>query len=194
MSTLGKVLSVLTVLMILVWIVMAAGVADLNRNYGEKVIKLQGDIDRLEKQVVAAQAEVEGLIPQIALQQVERDKRLTVLREHLSQLEKLDTESREALIRVELQVTRVQAEVTASQAANALREKQKADTQKLLADARAGVQTLMGENAKLLEELTGLRTEYLSTVAENRELYGRLSGASPSATAPRVRPASLRRN
>lgn len=197
MSTLGKVLSVLVVLMVLVWIVMFAAVADLNRNYGEKVIKLHGDIDRLEKQVVATQAEVDQLMPQITLQQDDRDKRLAVLRTHLSQLERLETESREALTRVQLQIARVQADAKAAQAANELREKQKAETQKELAAARAGVQTLMAANAKLLDELMGLRTQFLTTTGENRKLLARLAGASTGVgrtNTVRVRPATLRQD
>ena len=197
MSTLGKVLSVIIVLMVVVWVVMFAGVADLNRNYGEKVIGLHGDIERLEKQVAATQAEVKLLVPQITLQQDERDKRLTVLRTHLSELEKLETESREALIRVQLEVARVQVAAQKAQAANELREKQKADSQKELAAARAGVQTLMATNGKLLDELTGLRSQFLSTTEENRKLRDRLAGASsdaPRTNTVRVRPATFRRD
>lgn len=194
MSTLGKVLTVLTALMILVWVVMFAAVADLNRNYGEKVVKLNGDLERLEKQLASTQAEVAGLIPQITLQQVERDKQITVLRGSLSALEKLETESREAQVRVQLQIAKVQAEAAAAQAANELREKEKAEAQKDLADARTNVHTLMAANAKLLDSLTGLRNQFLATTAENRKLRDRLAKGTSAGTTPRVRAASLIRD
>ena len=48
MSTAGKVLTAVVILLIIGWIVLIAKVADLNNNWGQQIDKLTADISRLE--------------------------------------------------------------------------------------------------------------------------------------------------
>ena len=62
MSTAGKVLIVLVMLVIVVWIVLAAGVSQLNTNGNTKLHDLQTQVEKLEGDVAKTQADVVSLI------------------------------------------------------------------------------------------------------------------------------------
>lgn len=189
MSTAGKVLVVVVTLAIVVWVVLFAKVADLNANWGQHIAKLEGDVIKLDKQLYDLRAEVNRLVPETTVQQIRRDKQLAVLRSSISDIEKLDVETREALTRIELQVASVQSAVQGAQAQLALRNQEKADTQKNLATAKAEVETIKGQNAQLLDELTKDREQFVKLREENTKLRERLATAPPSG--PRTRNATL---
>ena len=61
MSTAGKVLAVLVMLMSLVWMVLSAGVDQLNTNFNKKIYDLGVQLEKLEAQVDQTQVDLGGL-------------------------------------------------------------------------------------------------------------------------------------
>ena len=62
MSTAGKVLSVLVTLLAAVWVVLAAGVTQLNRNGASAVEKAQQQLVQVEKDVAKVKHDVAALV------------------------------------------------------------------------------------------------------------------------------------
>ncbi len=77
MSTAGKVLSVLVVLVAMVWVVLTATVAELNRNGTRAVAALKDQLAKLEVEVRVAGQQLEAIKSETHNEQVRMDNDLT---------------------------------------------------------------------------------------------------------------------
>lgn len=191
MSTAGKVLIVLNMLLVVVWIGLASQAAMLNRNWGQQIANTQAEIQKLEVAVPAKLAEVDREKDKITVEQIKTDNDLTNLRDQFSKLEKDEALTKESLARFTLQLETMQVAVAKAQARHEVRKKEKEDTEKALAETRQLVVQLGQENDALLARLTSLRTDFVRTLARNKEMIRTLLSASADPTNPRrtVRPA-----
>jgi chromosome segregation ATPase len=169
MSTAGKVLVVLVMLTSLVFVLLVAKVADLNSNWGKaldtevkKYAKAEDDL----KSAVAALAKHKAGVDAV---QVEMEKQTALLRRDLSAAERIGTQAKEALTRVNFQLASVEGQVKAAQAGHEQRVREVAAQEKQKADSEASVRTLEGQNAELLATVERLRGEFKATLADNKE-------------------------
>lgn len=169
MSTAGKVLSVMLALMTLVGVFLLAKVADYNSNWGAELTKQVAAVDKATDTRVILAAELVERRAAMTVELMSRDKDLTVLRRQLSAAQKAEIESIEAQDRVKLQLASVQSQVAGSEAEKQQRIKERDAAKQQLADARAAVDALKGQNSTLLAELTKLREDFTKTLADNRE-------------------------
>ena len=88
MSTAGKVLAVLVMLMSLVWMVLTAGVDQLNTNANKKLNDLVVQIEKLEGEVEQARGDLLAVKSSASTIQETLDHESTVLRARQSDLEK----------------------------------------------------------------------------------------------------------
>ncbi len=195
MSTPGKVLIVLIVLTTLGWIFMAAQVAELDRNWGQKLQQLQADLTKVQQDVAKTGEEVAKTKATINLVQQEREDELNRLRSQLSNLQKVDSFTRETLDRFTLQLASVEAQTEAAQKRQGDRQQELTDTQKNLTDTMTELSQLVRQNNDLLVELARLRSDFLETLAENRAMVDRMLRNARSRTEgrsqPRTRSASM---
>ncbi|MBX6316770.1 MAG: hypothetical protein IRY99_28230 [Isosphaeraceae bacterium] len=193
MSTAGKVLTVLVTLSILLWIALAALVADLNRNWGEALDKQRKEFARLREEIGKAENDLIKLKLATDVEQDATTKDVTRLRADIAARERVEIEIKEALAAAQLQLAKVEAEVKDAQAQVEIRQQEKQGTEKALADAQAAVAQLRTQNAELLAELTRLRDEFKATLAENKELLARYqaAGRPKSANGNRTRITSI---
>lgn len=189
MSTAGKVLIVLILLTVLLWIGLASQTAMLNRNWGQQIAGIQADIQKIEAELPEVLTKIDRVKNQITVEQVAKDNDLTNVRDRLSKLEKDEAFTKEALSRFALQLESMQQAVAAAQARHEVRKKEKEDTEKALADARQLVVQLTQENDRLLGQLTGLRNEFISTLARNKEMVRTLQSTERTGARRTVRPA-----
>lgn len=181
MSTVGKVLTVLVMLVAVAWVMLSATVAQLNRNGTQAVEALQKQVAKLETDVRGTERSFRELKDRTSMQQAETQKTLTVFQVRLSDVEKARSEQQETATRVTIQVADIEANV---KAATALREERLAEKKaeiKGKADAESSVERLKAENTKMVARLTSLRTKFKTTLAENKALVNRLlkSGSKP---------------
>ncbi len=115
MSTAGKVLSVLVMLVLVVWIALAAGVSRLNTNGNEALDRLRKEIDKLRVDVDQTQVDIAGLRDQTSTIQEKVDHDLTVLRDRQVQLEKTRSQIVESLERYKYQLATVEESVKSAQ-------------------------------------------------------------------------------
>jgi chromosome segregation ATPase len=190
MSTAGKVLVVLVTLMILVWILLVSKVADLNRNWGAAVDKLDKQYAKQQEELAAIRLSLTRTKAEIAREQDTTTKAVMALRRDLSLFEKASTEVQEALTRAKYQLASVQGQAKAAEAELAFRVQEKADETQKVADLNKQVQTLKAQNDALATEKKKLGDEFAKTLAENKDLLKRISGAGRGST---VKPATLAR-
>jgi hypothetical protein len=194
MSTAGKVLSVLVMLVAAVWLLLSAAVTQLNRNGARAVLDLQKQVAQLETDFQKARADLRGLKDATTLEQAQTQSQLNLLLQKQADAEKVRSQVKEILTRVQLQVQDVEANVERSQTLSSERTAEREAETKAKAEAEAEVEKLKGENAELLEKLTGLREKFKATWELNRSLVRQAAGAAaPTGARTVARPVSVAR-
>lgn len=177
MSTAGKVLVVIVLIMVPIWMVLFSGVTELNKSGTQAVEKLRDQVVKLEEDVARTEREVKALKDQIDLEQTTRGHETAVLRARQSDAEKARAELIEMQTRVKNQVADIEAALKNAQASREMREAEKKAEIKAKADAETDVKRLMAEHAELTDQLEKLRADFKETLESNRELAARLSRA-----------------
>jgi len=203
MSTAGKVLTVLVLLAILGWIYMLANITQLNKNWAQHIEKLETDIGGkpeerslntggLKGQIAQMDKDLKELKRQTVVQQRKTADEVIDLKAQLSDVQKLQTEASETLLRLQLEVANVQASEKSAKEGNAVREKEKADTEKDLADTRSLVEVLKKDVGERFATLDQLRKEFKEVLAESQQRLEQLRQRNGNSGTPgRVRGASL---
>ena len=175
MSTAGKVLSVLIVLVSIAWILLSAAAAELNRNGAKSVDALRVQVDKLEADFARLEADLQALKDNTYLEQLKTQNDLTDLQARQSEVEKARSQAVETLKRVQYQSEGRKGILAGSQKLNEERLAEKQAETKALEDARASVETLKSENTTLLATLTGLRDQFKSKLEENKGMVERMN-------------------
>jgi len=180
MSTPGKVLVVLVLLLAPVWVIMVSSVAQLNKNGGEQVANLKKQVETLENEVAATRKQIVDLKDKIELEQVTMAEHLAAIRAHKADLEKARSETREIASRVSFQVTSLQEQVKDAATRRDHRIAEKNAEREAVQAAEAEVKKLQQEHAQLTERLDKLRNEFKTTVDTNRQLLDSLKPSKSS--------------
>lgn len=167
MSTAGKVLSVLVLLATIGWIVLAAGVAQLNRNGNAALAKLHAELDNAEKGLLQAQVDLTKLKDDTSRFQENMDTQLAVLRAKTTSVEAAGSRLKGILADMQGQLSTVEATVASAQHSLETRKQERDGETKQLADARAEVLRLRGVDAEMTDRLASLREEFRKTYEEN---------------------------
>jgi chromosome segregation ATPase len=179
MSTAGKVLIGFIIFTALLWVVFASAVTNRNKDWEQKIQKLDEQIagkkderdlrtGGLIGQIADLELKVRGLTHQFALLQAQGAKDLAVIRTELSDLEKMESFTKERLLRLQLEVANVQATEKSTGESLALRKKEKADTEQAIIAAQMNVEQLKASVGEQFAELEKLRTEFRETLADNQ--------------------------
>jgi chromosome segregation ATPase len=173
MSTAGKVLVVLVTLTTLVWMILASGVAQLNRNgnkavhdLSEQLAKAQVDLKQTHDDIVAFHDETSSIQEKV-------DSDLTVLGIKVAGLQKSHSQIVESLTRVQYELATIQETIKGAQTALEHRTTEKQAEEKALADAKSEVQILMADSDQLENRLKSLRESFQSTYKANVEMVGK---------------------
>jgi chromosome segregation ATPase len=188
MSTAGKVLIVLILLLMPAWIILVSGVARLNTEATRQIADLKAQIEKLEADVAKTESDIQGMKDRIGLEQRATAEDLEVIRARLAEVYRARTEVTEIQERVKLDMEMVEAEVKGAGTELEQRKVEQKAEEKALADTRAEVTKLQAETSDLMDELARLREEFKATVATNRKLVEQLLRANERRTA---RPASF---
>jgi chromosome segregation ATPase len=180
MSTAGKVLVVLVLLVAPVWIVMVSTVAQLNKNAGAALAGLEKTVANLETEVATMTKNVVSLKDQISLEQEAMNQQLAASRARQAGLQKLRSEWSEISSREANQVAAMQEAAKRAEATRDLRAAERVQEAAAKQAAEAEVEKLQQEHAQLTEQLDKLRGEFKATVDENRKLMARLKAQKPS--------------
>lgn len=184
MSTAGKVLTILTALLMIVWIVLLSGVAQLNTDAAKRVAELKQKAEDLRGEVAKARQDALDARDEIVKEQEAKDREVSVARVRESRAELQLTEAREALARNQFLVEGAAKALGTAKENLDLRNREKADLEKAKADGTALVDKLRGENAERLDGLAKLRDEFQQTRGRNADAIGSLRKAGRPAAQP----------
>lgn len=195
MSTAGKVLSVLVILVTVAWVFLTAAVSQLNRNGTKAVDDLKVQVAKLETEVTKAARDLDKAKEDWHLEQAVTQKRLTVLQARQSDLEKARSVVQEISTRVTLQLADAETIAKTSAADRDQRIVEKKAETEALKKARADVVQLKAERTELVGRLTELRKKFQTTLDENRSLTQRVQKKStvPASGTRPARPVSFSR-
>jgi len=169
MSTAGKVLVGLILLFTLIWIVLTAGVTQLNRNGNQALINLTKKVEELEEQLNETKLQILRSKDETVGLQEQTDTELAVINARQSDVQRNASSNREILSRIQYELATVQATVqTAEKERKAWIAEKAAETQ-ALEQARAEVEELQAKDEELRQRLTGLRNQFKTTLQANRE-------------------------
>jgi chromosome segregation ATPase len=173
MSTAGKVLVVLIMLASLVWMVLMAGVTQLNRTGNKTLIELSDKVDKLTDDIQTTRNQIVKTNDDTALLQKQMHHELTVIHAKQSDVERVSSGVKEIMARVQNQLATLEETVKNAEATAKQRSDEKVAEQKALDDTKAEVETLKNQNTDLTNRLTGLRNEFNTTRNANVNLLGR---------------------
>ncbi|MGE3818019.1 MAG: hypothetical protein AB7I30_01155 [Isosphaeraceae bacterium] len=188
MSTAGKVLSVLSMLLAAVWVLLAAGVTQVNRSGGEAVKKLTEDVAKLEEEIAASKRQLAVLVDETYQQRLKTQSELTVLQVQQAEVEKARAQVLDNASHLRHQFESLTRTIAAARDGGELRMAEREAETKAKAEAEALVEQLKATNAELRAELDGLSERFRSSLTENQALVERLRNSEGGAT---TRPASL---
>jgi chromosome segregation ATPase len=173
MSTAGKVLAVLVMVTSLAWMILSAGVDQLNINATKKLHDLVVQAEKLEADAEKADEEVIELKNATSSEQEKLDHEATALRAQQVDLEKDRSQIKEALSRWQYQLDTVKETIDRANLALRHRNEEQEKGEQLLAKTQSDVKELMDRSAELMNQLTDLRKEFNSTYQSNVESLGK---------------------
>lgn len=174
MSNAGKVLVGFIILASLVWVGVAAGVAQLNRNGNAALAKLANEYETAQKGLAQARADITRIKDETTVFQEGVDAQLGAIRSHLYDVEGRNSLLTELVNRLQYQLETVQTTVKDGQRLRDQRIEEKQDEQKALADAQADVEARKAESAKLTSRLESLREEFKKTFEANVDMVAKV--------------------
>jgi peptidoglycan hydrolase CwlO-like protein len=173
MSTAGKVLIVLVMLVTLVWVVLAAGVSRLNTNANTQLYQLTQKVEELQGKVKDAQSEVASLVTQTTQTQEKVDREFGLLRAKQADLERARSQISDTLSSVKYELELVQATVKGAQTDLEHRNIEQQEETARLGANRTQVAALMADCSQLRDRLSSLRKDFVSNYHASIELLGK---------------------
>jgi chromosome segregation ATPase len=186
MSTAGKVLIVLVMLMILVWVVLSAGVSRYNTNANTKVFELAKQVEDLQELVKKTQDDVASTLTQTSQEQEKIDRERALLGAKKSDLERARSQISDTLssVKYELEIVEATAKTAQTDLDNRTAEHQ--EETKVLEKERADNQELMASCSKQRDQLASLRKDFKSKYHANIEALGKVASKNSQARAGRT--------
>jgi len=170
MSTAGKVLVVLILLTSLVWMLLTAGVAQLNRNGNQALIVLTEKVAKLQDDVKKTQDKIVQVKDQTHVLQEKMDRELAVINARQNDVQRLASNVSENISRVRYELATVQQTVQNAEQDRTERAAEVVADQKALDAARNEVKSLKATDEQLRERLTSLRNEFKKTLNRNVDI------------------------
>jgi len=170
MSTAGKVLVVLVMLASLVWMLLTAGVAQLNRNGNQALIVLTEKVAKLQDDVKKTQDKIVQVKDQTHVLQEKMDRQLAVINARQNDVQRLASNVSENLSRVRYELATVQQTVQNAEQDRTERAAEVVADQKALDAARNEVKSLKATDEELRARLASLRDEFKKTLKYNVDI------------------------
>ncbi len=170
MSTAGKVLVALILLASLVWILLTAGVDQLNRNGNQALAALTEKVAKLQDDVKKTQDDVVRVKDQTHVMQEKMDRELAVINARQNDVQRLASNVSEILSRVRYELATVQQSVQTAEQDWTERTAEVAADHTALDAASNEVKSLQATDDQLSKRLASLRDEFKKTLKANVDI------------------------
>ncbi len=160
MSTAGKVLISLIMVMALVWIAATAGVDQLNRNGNSQLIKLREQIADLSEKVKKTQHDIVETKDLITLQQEKTDREITRLRSNQLEVERSRSQTTEILEQVKIELANLQDTLKNANLADQRRTAEGEEEKKNIQVLQTELTGLKATNKQMIDRIVELREKF----------------------------------
>jgi chromosome segregation ATPase len=193
MSTAGKVLTVLILLVMIAWLVVLSGVTQLNVNWEEKIGMQEKQLRQLQDDADTTADMVLKVTEQARLKQDETDRELRDLLGRIATAERRQSSTIEDLTRLKFQVAEYLVSLERAKENKATRDAEFAQGEADLAKKKDEIAKAQVVNAELRDQLAKLQDEFKRLLAENTsklEKAAKEGAVSRPASSRRTPPAS----
>jgi len=193
MSTAGKVLTVLVLLVMIGWIVMLSAVTQLNTNWQERIAKQDKTLRETTERVDAANKAVLDLTEATRVEQTNRARDLRDVEDRILAAERRQSSTIEDLTRLKTQVADYLVSAERAKQNKAIRDAEYAQGEADLVKKKDEIAKAQGVNAELRDQLAKLQDEFKRLLTENSagiERAAKDGAVSRPASSRRTPPAS----
>lgn len=173
MSTAGKVLISLIMVMTLVWIVAISAVDQLDINGNALLAKLDNQITTLQEQVKQLNHDVVVNKDRITLQQEATDREITRLRSSQSDVERARSDTSALLSEVQLELANMEVVVKHAHLDQERRLAEKGDEEQAIAALKVELAGLKKKNTQMLARIADLREKFQISYRASLESIGK---------------------
>jgi chromosome segregation ATPase len=173
MSTAGKVLVVVILLASLVWMILTAGVDQLNRNGNEALIALTEKVESLQADLKNTQDEIVRVKDETYVLQDHMDREVAVINARQNDVQRLASNVTDNLAHVRYELATVQETLQNAIKDRTERAAEAVADQKALDAAKAEYQSLKIMDGQLRERLASLRAQFKQTLNSSAEILHR---------------------
>jgi len=154
----------------LVWMLLTAGVAQLNRNGNQALIVLTEKVAKLQDDVKKTQDKTVRVKDQTHVLQEKMDRELAVINARQNDVQRLASTISEQLSSVRYELVTVQQTVQTAEQDRTERAAEVVADHKALDAARNEVKSLKATDEQLRKRLTSLRNEFKKTLNRNVDI------------------------
>ncbi len=188
MSTAGKVLTVLNLLVMVAWLIMLSAVTQLNVNWHQRIAKQEADLQTAKDRIAQNTTAVLDLTEQTRADQSAKDRDLREVQGRIIAAEARQSAKTEDLTRIQFQLAEDNAAVQRANTNLTTRQAEKAKAEENLAAKRVEIAQRQDENARLRDQLAKLQADFKRLLANNSKLTNGAASDRPDS-----KPASDRR-
>ena len=180
MSTAGKVLTVLILLVMITWIVMISAVTQLNVNWQEKIAAQDKQLKDATDGLTKATRSFLSLTESTRVEQTNKDRDLREVSARITAVEARQSIVTESLARLKFQVAGYDGAVKRAETNNATRKAEKAKLDADLAQKLDLIAKSQAVNADLRGQLSRLQDEFKQLLADNKTMVDKAAQARPT--------------
>jgi hypothetical protein len=170
MSTAGKVLIALIILVLPIWIMLVSAVAQLNSEWRQALAKQKQQVESLEQQIAKNEQDIAQTRDTISTVLDTAQEQQTVLRSKIADVERSRANAAEILSAVNVQLSVLKGAVAGAEKARDQRAAEKMAEIQGKETAEKEVEQLKIQNNELMNTLAQLREEFKATLEANKKL------------------------
>jgi hypothetical protein len=167
MSTAGKVLTVLIMLVMVAWLVMMSAVTQLNVSYGQKIKNQETDLEKVTADALKTTTDYLDVTEKARREQDLTEREVRIKLGEIAIAERRRSTKTEDLTRVKTQLADYEIAAVKAKANLDNREAEKIKDEELLAKKREEIDKLKAVNAEYKAQLAQLQEEFKKILAEN---------------------------
>ena len=173
MSTAGKVLTVLILMVMVAWIIMSSAVTQLNVNWQQKIATQVKQYDDTTAKIVQLTADAVTVTELARAEQANKDRDLREVQGRTAAIEARRSAKIEDLSRIRIQLADYEEAVKKAEINLATRKAEKVKTKEKLATTLNEVSKKQDENSQLRDQLAKLQNDFIRLLTNNAKSVNR---------------------
>ena len=179
MSTAGKVLTVLNLLVMVAFLIFLSAVTQLNINWHQRIAKQEADLATAKTQITEKGTQIVDLTDAARSEQASKDRDLGEVQGRIVAAEARQSTRIEDLTRTQFQLAESNAAVQRAETNLATRKAERAKAEADLAAKKVQIAQQQDENARLRDQLAKLQDDFKRLLSTNSKQVNSLGADRP---------------